>query len=133
MSAASAGAERPARAVSTLVAERVPRTSDYIASHAALHPERIAIEYFGDRISWQRLDTMLRKFTLMLARYGLEPGSRVCVATESRLHHLVILLACDNLGLPLGERCRWWWRTAWQVVGLPSSRNWPASPPMVRR
>ena len=45
MSAASAGAERPARAVSTLVAERVPRTSDYIASHAALHPERIAIEF----------------------------------------------------------------------------------------
>ena len=99
MSVLSARSEASAGPLVGVPIETIPRTADYIACHAALHPDRTAIEHFGDHISYARLDNMLRKVTVALSRYRLPVGSRVCVAIESKLPNLVILMACDNLGL----------------------------------
>jgi acyl-coenzyme A synthetase/AMP-(fatty) acid ligase len=77
----------------------IATTSDHVAFHANDTPDRIAVENAGESISYRRLHAMLRRTTVALSAYGIAPGSLVAVMVDDKLLSLVMLLACENLGL----------------------------------
>ncbi|HKX08177.1 MAG TPA: class I adenylate-forming enzyme family protein [Stellaceae bacterium] len=76
-----------------------PATVDYITFHAAERPEAAALLDNGRTITYGKLARDIRKFTQGVREFGIPRDGTVAVGCEDPYLHIVILLACDRLGL----------------------------------
>lgn len=74
-------------------------TADYIAFHAAERPDAAAFLDNGRAITYGMFARDIQKFTRGMREFGIAAGGTVAVGCEDLYLHLVILLACDRLGL----------------------------------
>lgn len=74
------------------------RMSDYPRRHAASHPDRVAL-YFGDEhITYADLDARVRQFSKALLASGVGPGDRVAMFAMARPEFVVSYLASISIG-----------------------------------
>ena len=67
-------------------AQRSRRTNwnNQIARHAQMIPDRTALRFLGDSITWSTLDARVEKLADALARRGVSFGDRVLILMLNR-------------------------------------------------
>jgi non-ribosomal peptide synthetase component E (peptide arylation enzyme) len=55
----------------------------YLSHYARVHPEKIAIHYYGYEITYAQLDDMTDRFASFLARTGVKKGDRVALYLQN--------------------------------------------------
>jgi fatty-acyl-CoA synthase len=78
-----------------------------LAATAAHHPQRIAIRFQGEALSYAALLQRVERAAARLAALGVGRGERVAILSLNRPDYLVALFACARLGamlLPLNWR-----------------------------
>jgi acyl-CoA synthetase (AMP-forming)/AMP-acid ligase II len=76
----------------------LPRISDYVALHAAAHPEREALVLGDARWSYGRLAEEVDRCAASLWRAGLRKGDRVALMATPRPECFLVFLAAASLG-----------------------------------
>jgi fatty-acyl-CoA synthase len=81
-------------------AQRSRRTNwnNQIARHAQMIPDRTALRFLGDSITWGTLDARVEKLADALARRGVSFGDRVLILMLNRPEYLEVVLATNALG-----------------------------------
>ncbi len=74
-------------------------TADYVTYHAAERPESVALVNDGRSITYAELDRDTRKFAVAIRELGIVPGNAVAVGCDDLHVTLVLLLACERLGV----------------------------------
>ena len=74
-------------------------TADYIAFHAEQRPDAPAFLSNGNAVSYAVVASNIRSFTRRLREFEIPAGGTVVVGCENVYIHLVILFACERLGL----------------------------------
>jgi len=74
-------------------------TADYIAFHAQQRPDAAAFLDDGHRVTYNDLARDIRKFTRAMREFEIPQGGTVVVGCDNPHLHLLILLACERLGL----------------------------------
>ncbi|MEM8769096.1 MAG: AMP-binding protein [Pseudomonadota bacterium] len=67
---------------------------DLFEAVAATFPERTAVIYGGDRLSWQDLDRRANRLARALSVMGLEPGSKVAFYLRNSPAYVELFAAC---------------------------------------
>jgi fatty-acyl-CoA synthase len=76
--------------------------SDLIARHAAFTPDKPAIIFEGERLSYAALNSRIEQAARTLkAEFGVSRGDRVAILSLNRPDYLVLLYACARLGAML--------------------------------
>jgi len=81
--------------------------SSFIAFHARRTPERCALKYRGEDISYASLDARIRKVAGWLASRGIGPGDVVAVLMKNSAAFLELVFATSHIGavfLPINFR-----------------------------
>ncbi|HTW99858.1 MAG TPA: AMP-binding protein, partial [Acidimicrobiales bacterium] len=65
-----------------------------VTERAGRHPERVAIEYCGTRVTYRQLDDGSSAIAAALQCRGLRRGDRVATLTGNRPEHVELLFAC---------------------------------------
>ena len=76
----------------------LPCTARFIAGHARLTPDAIAIVEAGVQVSYGELAADLVRYVRALGRMSVRPGMLVGVETPNRYLHTQLLLACEVIG-----------------------------------
>ena len=74
-------------------------TADYIAFHAQERPDAVAYVDNGRAVSYGAIARDVRRFTRAIREFGIPAGGVAAVGCEQPYLHLLILLACERLGL----------------------------------
>src|SRR5690349_15580790 len=74
-------------------------TADYVAFHAAERAESIAVVSDGRSTTYAELDRDLRKFAAGIYELGVRPGGAVAIECDDLRVTLLLMLACDRLGV----------------------------------
>lgn len=89
-----------------------------LASHAALHADRDALEYQGRRISYQQLQEQVDQCARAYLSLGLKRGDRMAMLSSPRPEAFISFLAAARLGvLWLGLNPKYQQRELTYVVG----------------
>src|SRR6476659_2273718 len=76
--------------------------SDLIERNAAFTPEKTAILFEGERLSYAAFSVRIAQTARALkAEYGVSRGDRVAILSLNRPDYLVLLYACAQLGAML--------------------------------
>src|SRR4249920_3182418 len=76
--------------------------SDLIERNAAFTPEKAAILFEGEHLSYVAFSVRIEQTARALsAEYGIRPGDRVAILSLNRPDYLVLLYACARLGAML--------------------------------
>ncbi len=76
--------------------------SDLIARNAAFTPDKAALRFLGDTLTYAALDARIAALACALkAEYGVARGDRVAILSLNRPDYLVALYACARLGAML--------------------------------
>ena len=76
--------------------------SDLIARNAAFTPDKAALRFEGDTLTYAALDARIAALACALkAEYGVARGDRVAILSLNRPDYLVALYACARLGAML--------------------------------
>jgi len=81
--------------------------SSFVAFHARRTPERCALKYRGEDISYASLDARIRKVAGWLASRGIGPGDVVAVLMKNSAAFLELVFATSHIGavfLPINFR-----------------------------
>jgi fatty-acyl-CoA synthase len=81
--------------------------SSFIAFHAARTPERPALKYRGEEISYAAFDDRIRKVAGWLAARGIGPGDAVAALMKNSAAFLELVFAASHIGavfLPINLR-----------------------------
>jgi len=70
----------------------------WVQRWSELHPEKIAIVYEGDRISYSTVHRQAERTSCWLQSLGIEKGDRVAAMMTNCPEFLVLYLACSSLG-----------------------------------
>ncbi len=73
----------------------------WLDTRARLTPQRAAIEFDGEVLTYRDLADRSRDLAARLLATGLVPGDRVVTLTENHAEHVVLLFACAKSGLIL--------------------------------
>ena len=87
--------------------QRMINLSSFIAFHARRTPERPALKYRGEEISYAIFDARVRKVAGWLATQGIGPGDVVAVLMKNSAAFLELVFATSHLGavlLPINFR-----------------------------
>src|SRR5262249_49373472 len=79
----------------------------WVSGHAARTPDRIALIFKGEKISYRALDERARRVARGLSELGVRKGDRVAAILLNGPPLIEILLACTHLGaifLPVNFR-----------------------------
>ncbi|HYC15461.1 MAG TPA: AMP-binding protein, partial [Stellaceae bacterium] len=74
-------------------------TADYIAFHAEQRPDAPAFVSNGRPVSYAGFARDIRKYTRRLRDYAVHAGGTVGIGCENVYVHLLLLFACERLGL----------------------------------
>lgn len=74
-------------------------TTDYLEYNALKRRDKLALRYGDLSITYGQLYTHVMLTTVALREFGLEQGMFVLVSIQNIYHHLLVLLACENLRL----------------------------------
>lgn len=77
----------------------VASTADYIAHHAALRPDDIAVLDSAGSVTFSTFHQDLERFSSALADLGVKPGDTVAVEWTTLYHHLLFVVALEALGV----------------------------------
>src|SRR5262245_64135189 len=86
---------------------RMINLSSFIAFHARRTPDRCALKYRGEDISYARFDQRLRQVGGWLASRGIGPGDVVAVLMKNSSAFLELVFATSHIGavlLPINYR-----------------------------
>ncbi|MHB8156590.1 MAG: AMP-binding protein [Desulfocucumaceae bacterium] len=72
--------------------------TNIIAEHAQKFPQREAINFYGYRISYGRLEKMSAAFAATLSEMGVKKGDRVCLFMENCPQFIIAIFAIWNIG-----------------------------------
>ncbi len=72
--------------------------NNQVARHALMIPERTALRFQGESITWSRLDERVNKLADALSRRGVGFGDRVIILMLNRPEYLETVLAANALG-----------------------------------
>jgi fatty-acyl-CoA synthase len=73
----------------------------WVSMRARLSPDRTAVEYAGQAISYRELDEGSNDLARGLLARGLSRGDRIATLTENRPEHVALFFACAKAGLVL--------------------------------
>ncbi len=79
--------------------EAVPSTVAYIGYHAAQRPNDLAVIANGREISYSIFYRDIGKMVATLRGFGFVPGNSAAIEIPQRYLHLVVVLACEALGI----------------------------------
>jgi acyl-coenzyme A synthetase/AMP-(fatty) acid ligase len=74
-------------------------TANYVAYHAAEQPDRVAIISDGRSITYAELHRDSRKFAAAVHELGVVPGDSIAIGCDDPYVDLLLLLACERLGV----------------------------------
>jgi acyl-coenzyme A synthetase/AMP-(fatty) acid ligase len=74
-------------------------TPDYVAYHAAERPESVALVNDGRTVTYAELDRDTQKFAAAIHELGVVPGQFVAIGCDDLHVNVLLLLACERLGL----------------------------------
>jgi acyl-coenzyme A synthetase/AMP-(fatty) acid ligase len=74
-------------------------SSDYVAFHAAEHPDAVAMIDSGRAISYAEMSRDLAKFTSAVRELGVERGGRIGIGCEGAYVNWLLLAASERLGI----------------------------------
>jgi fatty-acyl-CoA synthase len=72
--------------------------NNQVSRHALMIPDRTALRFLGESISWSQLDARIDKLADALSRRGIGFGDRVIVLMLNRPEYLETVLAANALG-----------------------------------
>ena len=72
--------------------------NNQVARHALMIPERTALRFQGESITWAQLDERVNKLADALSRRGVGFGDRVIILMLNRPEYLETVLAANALG-----------------------------------
>ena len=81
--------------------------SSFIAFHARRSPDRFALKYRGEDVSYAELDVRIRRLGGWLASRGIGPGDVVAVLMKNSAAFLELVFATSHIGavfLPINYR-----------------------------
>jgi fatty-acyl-CoA synthase len=73
----------------------------WLADRARLTPDRVAIRFLGDDLTYAELDRRATRLAAGLAARGLQRGDRLATLTASSPDHVATFFACARLGVAL--------------------------------
>ncbi|HSZ42241.1 MAG TPA: AMP-binding protein [Trebonia sp.] len=73
----------------------------WLPGRAALTPDRVAVDFGGQRITYRELADAAAARAAALAEAGLKPGDRVATLTRNCPEHVAVFFACAASGLVL--------------------------------
>lgn len=73
-------------------------TSQYLAHNARQQPDAVAVIRDGAKLTYGQFATLLVQYTKALEELSIAPGMLVGIACQNRLTHLLLMLACANIG-----------------------------------
>lgn len=74
-------------------------TLDHVAFHAARSPDAVALICDGRRVTYRAFLLDGWKFIRALRQFGLPPGRTVAIAHAHPYIHLLLIVACEELGI----------------------------------
>ncbi len=83
--------------------------SSFIAFHARRTPDRCALKYRGENVSYADFDLRIRQVGSWLVSCGIAPGDVVAVLMKNSTSFLELVFATSHIGavfLPINYRCR---------------------------
>ena len=69
-----------------------------IAAVAALTPDRVAITFGSERISFQQLNQLANQIAHRLLRAGITAGDSVALLCSNRIEFVAVRFACHRIG-----------------------------------
>lgn len=84
-----------------------PTVCGWIAQRAALTPERVAVDFLDQTLTYRELHAQSERQAAALEALGLQPGDRVATITRNSPEQLALLFACAAAGavlVPLNRR-----------------------------
>lgn len=76
--------------------------SSFIAFHARRMPDRCALKYRGEDISYATFDQRIRQVAGWLVALGVGPDDVVAVLMKNSTAFLELVFATSHIGIPLG-------------------------------
>jgi len=70
----------------------------WVEKWASLHPEKVAVIYMEDKITYEKLSKRMDATCVYLQSIGIEKGDRICVMLKNSVEFLELFLACGKLG-----------------------------------
>ena len=72
-----------------------------IAAVAALTPDRVAITFGSERISFKQLNQLTNQIAHRLLRAGITAGDAVALLCSNRIEFVAVRFACHRIGVRL--------------------------------
>jgi long-chain acyl-CoA synthetase len=83
----------------------------YLSRYAQVHPEKVAIHYYGCEITYGQLDDMTDRFASFLAKSGVRKGDRVALYLQNCPSYVIGQLGAHKAGaivVPCGPMAKAW-------------------------
>jgi long-chain acyl-CoA synthetase len=82
----------------TLLPTRFLPLTEFISRNAEWYPEKTAIVFEGERLTWRDLDHRINKVSSHLARAGISKGDRVAILSQNCLEYPEIMFGALKAG-----------------------------------
>ena len=84
---------------------------EYLRLYAQIHPEKVAINYYGFEISYAELDVMTNRFASFLTKHNVNKGDRVALYMQSCPQYVICQIGAHKAGaivIPCGPMGKAW-------------------------
>lgn len=75
---------------------------EFLREHAREHPDKAAIVYYGNIITYQQLDEYSDKFAQFLRDHGLRKGDKIALFMQNCPQYLICKYGAEKIGVAVG-------------------------------